>query len=207
MTNLVAWHLLLILMAGNLNNNFPAAYAFSRTMIIRTRRRTHHGMHSYYYLSSHLLSISTAPLHTVEDDDDDREGGDEAKLFTHQADVIIDDNDSLTSSQINSLQPTNNHSLLSTVKELFTNNKAKFNRESLSKLGMSALLAYGFVSNISGVIAVSSAWFIFCKRVSRLLWCVARHQINAFTHPPRNPPLSALTPVPFSPIQKLQRHP
>ncbi|KAL7440870.1 hypothetical protein ACHAXM_007497 [Skeletonema potamos] len=29
---------------------------------------------------------------------------------------------------------------------------------------MSALLAYGFVSNVSGVIAVSCAWFIFCTR-------------------------------------------
>ncbi|KAL7473849.1 hypothetical protein ACHAXS_014369 [Conticribra weissflogii] len=38
------------------------------------------------------------------------------------------------------------------------------NPKQLSKLGISALLAYGFVSNVSGVIAVSSAWFIFSKR-------------------------------------------
>ena len=190
MTNLVA--LLLILMVGNLNNNidrnvhfvhaFSAISGSSRTMIsdLRTRRRqTHYGTtQNYHYLSSHyLLSLSTTPLQNVEEEDnDDGEGEEEATLFTHQqqADVIIDDNDSsLTYSQkiMNSLQLTNNNnndSLLTSVKEFFTNNKSKFNRESLSKLGMSALLAYGFVSNVSGVIAVSSAWFIFCKRVSRL---------------------------------------
>ena len=194
MTNLVA--LLLILMVGNLNNNidrnvhfvhaFSAISVSSRTMIsdLRTRRRrTHYGTtQNYHYLSSHsyLLSLSTTPLQNVEieeEDNADGEGKEEATLFTHQqqqADVIIDDNDSsLTYSQkiMNSLQLTNNNnndSLLTTVKEFFTNNKSKFNRESLSKLGMSALLAYGFVSNVSGVIAVSSAWFIFCKRVSRL---------------------------------------
>eukprot|EP00571_Detonula_confervacea_P000825 CAMPEP_0172328682 /NCGR_PEP_ID=MMETSP1058-20130122/60482_1 /TAXON_ID=83371 /ORGANISM="Detonula confervacea, Strain CCMP 353" /LENGTH=147 /DNA_ID=CAMNT_0013045809 /DNA_START=380 /DNA_END=823 /DNA_ORIENTATION=- len=49
------------------------------------------------------------------------------------------------------------------MKDFFTN-KSKFNRESLGKLGLSAMLAYGFVSNVSGVIAVSSAWFIFSKK-------------------------------------------
>jgi hypothetical protein len=33
-------------------------------------------------------------------------------------------------------------------------------------MGMSALLSYGFVSNASGCLAVSCAWFIFSKRVS-----------------------------------------
>jgi hypothetical protein len=47
-------------------------------------------------------------------------------------------------------------------------NLKSFNKQSLSKLGMSALLSYGFVSNVSGVLAVSSAWFIFSKRVSYL---------------------------------------
>lgn len=49
---------------------------------------------------------------------------------------------------------------------LFFQSLKSFNKESISKLGMSALLAYGFVSNVSGVLAVSSAWFIFSKRVS-----------------------------------------
>ncbi|KAL3805294.1 hypothetical protein HJC23_009001 [Cyclotella cryptica] len=47
---------------------------------------------------------------------------------------------------------------------LFFRRLKSFNKESISKLGMSALLAYGFVSNVSGVLAVSSAWFIFSKR-------------------------------------------
>ncbi len=75
--------------------------------------------------------------------------------------------DSLTPSQIKSLSPdSQTSSFFGALKSFFSNKKNKFNRESLGKLGMSALLAYGFVSNVSGVIAVSSAWFIFCKRVS-----------------------------------------
>ncbi|KAL3783636.1 hypothetical protein ACHAWO_001254 [Cyclotella atomus] len=46
----------------------------------------------------------------------------------------------------------------------FLRNLKSVNKQSISKLGMSALLAYGFVSNVSGVLAVSSAWFIFSKR-------------------------------------------
>ena len=73
--------------------------------------------------------------------------------------------DSLTPSQIQSLSPdSQNASFLGTLKSFFS--KKKFSRESFQKLGMSALLAYGFVSNVSGVIAVSCAWFIFCTRVS-----------------------------------------
>jgi hypothetical protein len=48
----------------------------------------------------------------------------------------------------------------------FVIGKARSSRDSLGKLSMSALLAYDFVSNISGVIviAVSLAWFVFCKK-------------------------------------------
>jgi hypothetical protein len=46
----------------------------------------------------------------------------------------------------------------------FVIGKARSSHDSLGKLGMSALLAYGFVSSISGVIAVSLAWFVFCKK-------------------------------------------
>ena len=49
--------------------------------------------------------------------------------------------------------------------------------ESLRKLGMSALLAYGFVSNVSGVIAVSSAWFIFSKKVSCFYISISKYRI------------------------------
>ena len=71
-------------------------------------------------------------------------------------------NESLTKSQIKSINK--NKPLLSKVKGVFTNNK-KFNMETLRKLGTAALLSYGFVSNVSGVIAVSSVWFIFSKKV------------------------------------------
>ena len=79
---------------------------------------------------------------------------------TQEVEVVTD---SLTTSQIKSLKD-NQSSFLSNIKRAFTSKK-KMDRESLSKMGMSALLAYGFVSNISGVIAVSSAWFIFSKKV------------------------------------------
>jgi len=70
--------------------------------------------------------------------------------------------ESLTKSQIKSINK--NKPFMSKVKGVFTNNK-KFNMETLRKLGTAALLSYGFVSNVSGVIAVSSAWFIFSKKV------------------------------------------
>jgi hypothetical protein len=60
-------------------------------------------------------------------------------------------------------------SLTTYLKEFARDGRARFGRKSLSKLGMSALLAYGFVSNVSGVLAISSAWFVFCKRVSSFL--------------------------------------
>eukprot|EP00579_Thalassiosira_antarctica_P018410 CAMPEP_0201934492 /NCGR_PEP_ID=MMETSP0903-20130614/33723_1 /ASSEMBLY_ACC=CAM_ASM_000552 /TAXON_ID=420261 /ORGANISM="Thalassiosira antarctica, Strain CCMP982" /LENGTH=238 /DNA_ID=CAMNT_0048474721 /DNA_START=74 /DNA_END=790 /DNA_ORIENTATION=- len=94
----------------------------------------------------------SSPLFSAPNEDD--ESNDQESQ--QEVDVV---DDSLTSSQIES----QSGSFLSNIKGIFTN-KSKFNRESLSKLGMSALLAYGFVSNVSGVIAVSSAWFIFSKR-------------------------------------------
>ena len=80
--------------------------------------------------------------------------------------VEVVDESSIRKSQIQSLK-NSDASVPSNIKAFFNNNnkKQKFNRESLSKLGMSALLAYGFVSNVSGVIAVSCAWFIFSKKV------------------------------------------
>ena len=44
-------------------------------------------------------------------------------------------------------------------------------RERLAKMGLSALLSYGFVSNMSYAVSVSLAWYGFSKRVSR--WYLA----------------------------------
>ena len=65
---------------------------------------------------------------------------------------------------IDAAPATSENSSLRYSMRQFVIGKARFSRDSLGKLGMSALLAYGFVSNISGVIAVSSAWFVFCKK-------------------------------------------
>lgn len=86
--------------------------------------------------------------------------------------------DSLTPSQIQSLSPDSQSSFWGALKSFFSNKKNKFSRESLGKMGMSALLAYGFVSNVSGVIAVSCAWFIFSKRVSVLCLCYLGATLN-----------------------------
>ena len=102
----------------------------------------------------------------------DNQGSEDTEQNIQTVEVTAD---SLTPSQIKSLSPdSQTSSFFGALKSFFSNKKNKFNRESLGKLGMSALLAYGFVSNVSGVIAVSSAWFIFCKRVSwtRLLFPV-----------------------------------
>lgn len=87
--------------------------------------------------------------------------------------------DSLTPSQIQSLSPdSQSSSFWGALKSFFSNKKNKFSRESLGKMGMSALLAYGFVSNVSGVIAVSCAWFIFSRRVSLLCLCYLSATLN-----------------------------
>ncbi len=100
---------------------------------------------------------------------DNRDSEDYAKQNIQTVEVTAD---SLTPSQIKSLSPdSQTSSFWGTLKSFFSNKKNKLSRESLGKLGMSALLAYGFVSNVSGVIAVSSAWFIFCTRVSRYHGC------------------------------------
>lgn len=89
-------------------------------------------------------------------------------------------NESLTKSQIKSINK--NKPFMSKVKSVFTNNK-KFNMETLRKLGTAALLSYGFVSNVSGVIAVSSAWFIFSKKVREYCLCVVSLDCLADTDP------------------------
>ena len=101
--------------------------------------------------SSRRLLVSSSKSSSRDDDDEPP---------TQEVEVVTE---SLTTSQKESLKD-NQSSFLSNIKRAFTSKK-KMDRESLSKMGMSALLAYGFVSNISGVIAVSSAWFIFSKKV------------------------------------------
>ena len=104
--------------------------------------------------------LFSTPKDNKEANNEPNDQSDSSNDTTQQAEVV---SDSLTSSQIQSLK--SNTGPLRNMKDFFTNKK-KFNRESLSKMGMSALLAYGFVSNVSGVIAVSCAWFIFSTRVS-----------------------------------------
>eukprot|EP00612_Vaucheria_litorea_P007085 CAMPEP_0171479654 /NCGR_PEP_ID=MMETSP0946-20130122/5567_1 /TAXON_ID=109269 /ORGANISM="Vaucheria litorea, Strain CCMP2940" /LENGTH=140 /DNA_ID=CAMNT_0012010653 /DNA_START=32 /DNA_END=451 /DNA_ORIENTATION=- len=48
------------------------------------------------------------------------------------------------------------------VKRFFSN--GKFSRKNLGKLGLYAVLSYGFVSNLATSICVSVAWFLSCKR-------------------------------------------
>jgi len=110
---------------------------------------------------THTSQLSLA---TPNDESDDRERDmDDNNTNNSNNNTNLQEDES---SEIESLAVVQtDNSLISNIKDFLTN-KAKFNRESLSKLGMSALLAYGFVSNVSGVIAVSCAWFIFCKRVS-----------------------------------------
>jgi hypothetical protein len=45
-------------------------------------------------------------------------------------------------------------------------------KQKLAKAGMSTLLSYGFVSNMSYAVTVSIAWYISAKRV-----CTVRHQV------------------------------
>ncbi|KAL7531265.1 hypothetical protein ACHAXR_004976 [Thalassiosira sp. AJA248-18] len=108
------------------------------------------------------LRKSSSLLSSIPQDDDETRNDQDDDEPQEEEEVVVEvvDNSLITSSQIESLQ---RGSLLSNIKRLFTS-KNKMNRESLSKLGISALLAYGFVSNVSGVIAVSCAWFIFSKK-------------------------------------------
>ena len=124
----------------------------------------------------------TLPLFSAADDDHEE---DESALVLNKDSLsnnIFDGTSNFNSSQQqdssrfelestdttpNNTQKTIKPTLSSNPITLFFQSLKSFNKESISKLGMSALLAYGFVSNVSGVLAVSSAWFIFSKRVSR----------------------------------------
>jgi hypothetical protein len=48
-------------------------------------------------------------------------------------------------------------------------------RERLGKMGLSALLSYGFVSNMSYAVSVSLAWYGFSKRVSQSVMHACMH--------------------------------
>lgn len=43
-------------------------------------------------------------------------------------------------------------------------------KERLAKMGLSCLLSYGFVSNMSYCVSISLAWFGFTKKVSSGIW-------------------------------------
>lgn len=88
----------------------------------------------------------------------------------------------ITADSLTSLSPDSQSSFWGALKSFFSNKKNKFSRESLGKMGMSALLAYGFVSNVSGVIAVSCAWFIFSRRVSLLCLCYLSATLEQLYH-------------------------
>jgi len=123
---------------------------------------------SYYPSPSTTCNISTTRgvrtsgvLFSSASADNNNIEGDDSKSSEEAVKVEVL-NESLTKSQIKSINK--NKPFLTKAKGVFTNNK-KFNMETLRKLGTAALLSYGFVSNVSGVIAVSSAWFIFSKKV------------------------------------------
>ena len=115
-------------------------------------------------LANRRLSSLVSPLHLAGDNRDGLTTSDESSLFHNHTDSSVPSSDSVS---------TNNDIISTTTGKSFQpfkflKNMKSFNKESLSKLGMSALLSYGFVSNVSGVLAVSSAWFIFSKRVSEI---------------------------------------
>ncbi|EED86266.1 predicted protein [Thalassiosira pseudonana CCMP1335] len=111
------------------------------------------------FMSNNDLDESTASPST---NDSTTTSSTPSATSTQPAEIV---ESSLTSSQITSIQK---HMHLGTkLRNLQTqlkSNAASFKPENLSKLGLTALLSYGFVSNVSGVVAVSCAWFIFSKK-------------------------------------------
>jgi len=117
---------------------------------------------------SGIVLLSTSSSGSSSDEEEINDGAAKSSNGNDKLrEVEVVDDASISKSQIQSLKNSDASVSSSNIKAFFNNNnkKQKFNRESLSKLGMSALLAYGFVSNVSGVIAVSCAWFIFSKKV------------------------------------------
>ena len=162
------------------------AYAFNSFSITTTPRyytnlqqkqfaRQQQWQHSAHYFDTRrcrrrITTTTAQPTRlfssSINDGDEDNEPP------TQEVEVVTE---SLTTSQIESIR---DKSFLSNIKRAFTSSssgtnkkKKKLDRAALSKMGMSALLAYGFVSNVSGVIAVSSAWFIFSKKVKQNIIC------------------------------------
>lgn len=140
--------------SSNASSSFNTLY----NIIPAKQRRTYSGIV--------LLSTSTSGSSSDEEEINDGAAKSSNGNDEQLREVEVVDDASISKSQIQSLK-NSDASVSSNIKAFFNNNnkKQKFNRESLSKLGMSALLAYGFVSNVSGVIAVSCAWFIFSKKV------------------------------------------
>ena len=138
---------------SNASSSFNTLY----NIIPAKQRRTYSG----------IVLLSTSTSGSSSDEEEINDGAAKSSNGNDKLrEVEVVDDASISKSQIQSLK-NSDASVSSNIKAFFNNNnkKQKFNRESLSKLGMSALLAYGFVSNVSGVIAVSCAWFIFSKKV------------------------------------------
>jgi len=141
---------------SNASSSFNTLY----NIIPAKQRRTYSG----------IVLLSTSSSGSSSDEEEINDGAAKSSNDNNdeqRREVEVVDDASISKSQIQSLKNSDASVSSSNVKAFFNNNnkKQKFNRESLSKLGMSALLAYGFVSNVSGVIAVSCAWFIFSKKV------------------------------------------
>jgi hypothetical protein len=65
-------------------------------------------------------------------------------------------------------EPTEGTSLLQRIRAYFVPNKDNLTfRQRLAKMGLAAVLSYGWVSNMSYSVTVSLAWYIFSKQVRR----------------------------------------
>lgn len=108
---------------------------------------------------SHSSSIFSYSASTVEGEASDGED---------DADVAIAPSETSSSSASSSSKssPSTSTSPLARLKAMFQRpNDGLSARERLGKMGLSALLSYGFVSNMSYAVCVSIAWYMFTARV------------------------------------------
>lgn len=107
--------------------------------------------------SRHVAPKSFSLLSTQDDSADKLSAGQEA-ASSGEADQSSDDSLELTDEE---------KTIISRIKIMFKGNKDDeklTTRQRLAKMGMSALLSYGFVSNMSYSVSVSLAWYGFSKK-------------------------------------------
>ena len=128
----------------------------TQSMLMMMKRQGRQLLSSSSSLSSSLFSSSINLLggEAIDDNDNNNSSGNESSTHNEEG-IIITTPSSSSPPPAVSADTSSSSSLLAKLKSKLSN------RDQLSKMGLSVLLSYGFVSNMSYAISISIAWYIF----------------------------------------------